>query len=98
MREGFVCSQDRLFCATVAKLQVMALTCHEKADLTAGEFEELTLNVTSAWCPSVRLILENQLMGETATLAMSSIKSDFGIWEPREYHTHRSYGPSHGCC
>lgn len=86
MREGIPCPQDYLYWVVVAKPEVMGLPVDDP-HLTAKESEDLAMKVTRHWHPSVQAIIENQRRGETATLSMSSVKSDFGTWEPREHVT-----------
>lgn len=84
VEEGSSCPQNYLYWALVAKPQALGLPFDGSTYLTGAESEELALEVTRGWHPSLRAVLEHQLKGETATLPMSSVKSDFGTWEPRK--------------
>lgn len=85
--EGILCPQNYLYWALVAKGPQMMRLSEDNSRLTAEESEELALKVTSDWHPSVRAIVDDQREGETATLSMWSVKSDFGTWEAREHVT-----------
>lgn len=87
LREDIGCPQDYLYWALVGKPELMDLPPNQEPHLTAKESEGLALRLSRRWHPSVRIIVENQHKGETATLPMSSIKAEFESWEPREHAT-----------